>query len=152
MRAYGFSSVPKTRQARYFKQMSGFARPRIRTSRSRLAANAGSAWSSRARALVAASALAAACSGQKGETSEGEVRPSDDRFTAFVFKVQANMDPPHRDRIAIVYLDPGGVGRCRAGNFALAAASGEWISYLDDDDLYAPEHLETIHQKKQICR
>ncbi len=35
------------------------------------------------------------------------VRPEDDRFSAFVFKVQANMDPAHRDRIAFVRVCSG---------------------------------------------
>ncbi len=35
------------------------------------------------------------------------VSPADDRFSAFVFKVQANMDPSHRDRIAFVRICSG---------------------------------------------
>ena len=41
------------------------------------------------------------------DTSEGTVSPGDDRFTAFVFKVQANMDPSHRDRIAFMRICSG---------------------------------------------
>jgi peptide chain release factor 3 len=41
------------------------------------------------------------------ETSLGTVRPDEDRFTAFVFKVQANMDPSHRDRIAFMRVCSG---------------------------------------------
>ncbi len=41
------------------------------------------------------------------ETSVGTVRPDDERFTAFVFKVQANMDPSHRDRIAFLRICSG---------------------------------------------
>ena len=37
----------------------------------------------------------------------GEVPPDDDRFTGFVFKIQANMDPRHRDRIAFVRVCSG---------------------------------------------
>ena len=36
-----------------------------------------------------------------------DVKPADDRFTAFVFKVQANMDPSHRDRIAFARICSG---------------------------------------------
>jgi peptide chain release factor 3 len=36
-----------------------------------------------------------------------EVRPEEDKVTGFVFKVQANMDPNHRDRIAFVRLCSG---------------------------------------------
>lgn len=35
-----------------------------------------------------------------GETSEGEMAPTDPRFSGFVFKIQANMDKRHRDRVA----------------------------------------------------
>jgi len=36
-----------------------------------------------------------------------EVRPEDDAFAGVVFKVQANMDPSHRDRIAFVRMCSG---------------------------------------------
>src|SRR5258707_8325084 len=32
----------------------------------------------------------------------GIVEPTDERFSGFVFKIQANMDPRHRDRVAFV--------------------------------------------------
>lgn len=38
---------------------------------------------------------------------EDEIAPDDDRFSAFVFKVQANMDPSHRDRIAFARIVSG---------------------------------------------
>ncbi len=38
---------------------------------------------------------------------DGTVRALDDPFSAFVFKVQANMDPSHRDRIAFVRVCSG---------------------------------------------
>lgn len=37
----------------------------------------------------------------------GTVSPIDDRFSGFVFKIQANMDPRHRDRIAFVRVCSG---------------------------------------------
>lgn len=37
----------------------------------------------------------------------GIVHPSDEDFTGFVFKIQANMDPRHRDRIAFVRICSG---------------------------------------------
>src|SRR6202008_282129 len=37
----------------------------------------------------------------------GIVGPTDDRFTGFVFKIQANMDPRHRDRVAFVRVCSG---------------------------------------------
>jgi peptide chain release factor 3 len=37
----------------------------------------------------------------------GVVSPTDERFTGFVFKIQANMDPRHRDRVAFVRVCSG---------------------------------------------
>jgi peptide chain release factor 3 len=39
------------------------------------------------------------------------VEPGEDKLTGFVFKIQANMDPGHRDRIAFVRLCSGRYGR-----------------------------------------
>lgn len=40
-------------------------------------------------------------------TLERVVQPDEDQFSAFVFKIQANMNPMHRDRIAFVRLCSG---------------------------------------------
>jgi peptide chain release factor 3 len=40
-------------------------------------------------------------------SDSGVVSPTDDRFTGFVFKIQANMDPRHRDRVAFVRVCSG---------------------------------------------
>ncbi|MEA4896273.1 MAG: peptide chain release factor 3 [Oscillospiraceae bacterium] len=39
--------------------------------------------------------------------SEGSIEPDDDVFSGFVFKIQANMDPAHRDRIAFIRICSG---------------------------------------------
>jgi peptide chain release factor 3 len=41
------------------------------------------------------------------ETSSGTVEPESEQFTGFVFKIQANMDPKHRDRIAFLRICSG---------------------------------------------
>lgn len=41
------------------------------------------------------------------ETEERIVRPEEDAFTGFVFKIHANMDPKHRDRIAFLRICSG---------------------------------------------
>ena len=41
------------------------------------------------------------------ETIEGVVQPYDDSFSAFVFKIQANMNKAHRDRIAFMRICSG---------------------------------------------
>jgi len=44
---------------------------------------------------------------QPRETLSREVDPLEDKFTGFVFKIQANMDPQHRDRIAFLRICSG---------------------------------------------
>ncbi|QYJ76324.1 MULTISPECIES: peptide chain release factor 3 [Shewanella] len=41
------------------------------------------------------------------ETSERTVEAGEDKFSGFVFKIQANMDPKHRDRIAFMRIVSG---------------------------------------------
>lgn len=41
------------------------------------------------------------------ESSTGRIDPMSDRFSGFVFKIQANMNPAHRDRIAFVRICSG---------------------------------------------
>ncbi|HET8655600.1 MAG TPA: peptide chain release factor 3 [Longimicrobiaceae bacterium] len=41
------------------------------------------------------------------ESDRGTVDPEQEAFTGFVFKIQANMDPKHRDRIAFVRVCSG---------------------------------------------
>lgn len=42
---------------------------------------------------------------------EVEVSPFDDEFSGFIFKIQANMDPKHRDRIAFMRVVSGAFER-----------------------------------------
>jgi peptide chain release factor 3 len=44
---------------------------------------------------------------QPRQSDSGPVNPTDERFTGFVFKIQANMDPRHRDRVAFVRVCSG---------------------------------------------
>ncbi len=44
---------------------------------------------------------------QPRPSDSGTVLPADERFTGFVFKIQANMDPRHRDRVAFVRVCSG---------------------------------------------
>ncbi|MCC4265421.1 peptide chain release factor 3 [Oceanimonas baumannii] len=44
---------------------------------------------------------------QPRQTHEREVGADDDKFSGFVFKIQANMDPRHRDRIAFMRIVSG---------------------------------------------
>jgi len=54
----------------------------------------------------------------------GLIRPEDPRFSGFVFKIQANMDPRHRDRIAFVRVVSGAFER---DMFVVHAQSGRRV-------------------------
>ena len=41
------------------------------------------------------------------QTTSREVLPDEEKFTGFIFKIQANMDPQHRDRIAFMRICSG---------------------------------------------
>ena len=55
----------------------------------------------------------------------------------------ALLEPVPGRAIRVLALPAPG-GRTRALNTGLAAARGTYVAYLDDDDLYLPEHLETL--------
>jgi peptide chain release factor 3 len=55
-------------------------------------------------------------------TLQREVHPDEPRFSAFVFKIQANMDPQHRDRIAFLRVCSG---RFERGMCLLHVRSGK---------------------------
>lgn len=41
------------------------------------------------------------------QTNKREVAPSEEKFSGFVFKIHANLDPRHRDRIAFLRVCSG---------------------------------------------
>lgn len=45
---------------------------------------------------------------------------------------------------AVVYREIPKAGRCEAGNAGLALASGEFMAFLDDDDLFFAGHLDVM--------
>jgi peptide chain release factor 3 len=51
--------------------------------------------------------LAMAPSPAPRASSEGPIQPDEDFFSGFVFKIQANMNPDHRDRMAFVRICSG---------------------------------------------
>lgn len=44
---------------------------------------------------------------QSRKTEDGEIQPDSENFSAFVFKIQANMNPAHRDRLAFIRVCSG---------------------------------------------
>jgi peptide chain release factor 3 len=57
-------------------------------------------------------------------TTTREVAPEEDRLTGFVFKIQANMDPLHRDRVAFMRICSG---RFDGGMKAFHVRSGKEV-------------------------
>jgi peptide chain release factor 3 len=52
------------------------------------------------------------------KTNEGEIAPSNEKFSGFIFKIQANMDPAHRDRVAFIRVCSGKFTRGMAAKHA----------------------------------
>jgi peptide chain release factor 3 len=71
----------------------------------------GSAVSNFGVGLLLDALLARAPAAQPRLTVDGTARPVDDPFSALVFKVQANMDPRHRDRVAFLRVCSGAFER-----------------------------------------
>jgi peptide chain release factor 3 len=65
----------------------------------------------------------APCPGAR-ETAAGSVDPARDEFSGFVFKIQANMDPDHRDRVAMLRICSG---RFERGAEAVIARDGKRV-------------------------
>jgi peptide chain release factor 3 len=61
---------------------------------------------------------------QPRATTTREVRPEEGRLTGFVFKIQANMDPQHRDRVAFMRVCSG---RFSAGMKAFQVRTGKEV-------------------------
>jgi peptide chain release factor 3 len=59
---------------------------------------------------------------QPRETTTREVVPEENQLSGFVFKIQANMDPQHRDRVAFLRICSG---RFNAGMKALQSRTGK---------------------------
>jgi peptide chain release factor 3 len=61
---------------------------------------------------------------QPRATTTREVQPEEEALTGFVFKIQANMDPQHRDRVAFLRICSG---RYESGKKAYHVRSGKEI-------------------------
>ncbi len=70
------------------------------------------------------------------ESLDGPVDPVDEPFSGFVFKVQANMDPRHRDRVAFLRVCSGSF---EAGEEAVIPRSGRSIRLAEPQELMARE-------------
>ncbi len=69
-------------------------------------------------------------------TQEGSIEPDNDAFSAFVFKIQANMDPRHHDRIAFMRICSG---KFEKGMSVLHRQSGKMIRLTQPQQFLATE-------------
>ena len=78
---------------------------------------------------------------QPRASHERDVQPTEAPFTGFVFKIQANMDPKHRDRIAFVRICSG---RYEEGMKLHHVRTGKEVRIADALTFFAAEreHLE----------
>ncbi|HML31716.1 peptide chain release factor 3 [Sporomusa sphaeroides] len=70
------------------------------------------------------------------ESSEGLIAPDDEKFSAFVFKIQANMNPAHRDRLAFMRICSGKFER---GMAVYHAQSGKSVKLAQPQQFLAQE-------------
>ncbi len=74
------------------------------------------------------------------KTTTGEVSPTDDFFSGFIFKIQANMNPAHRDRLAFMRICSGKFER---GMSVTLSRTGKQIKLSQSTMLMANER-ETV--------
>ncbi|MDF2947172.1 MAG: peptide chain release factor 3 [Bacillales bacterium] len=74
------------------------------------------------------------------KTTTGEVNPSDETFSGFIFKIQANMNPAHRDRIAFLRICSGTFER---GMSVTLTRTGKQIKLSQSTQLMANDR-ETV--------
>ncbi len=78
------------------------------------------------------------------ESEQREVNPNEEKLTGFIFKIQANMDPGHRDRIAFMRICSG---EYRKGKRVLHVRSGKETKIPDAITFMAADrqHAETAY-------
>ena len=78
------------------------------------------------------------------ESEQRDVSPDETKLTGFVFKIQANMDPGHRDRIAFMRICSG---EYRKGLRVLHVRSGKEMKIADAITFMAADrqHTETAY-------
>jgi len=78
------------------------------------------------------------------ESEQREILPDEDQLTGFVFKIQANMDPGHRDRIAFMRICSG---EYHKGHKVLHVRSGKEMKIPDAITFMAADrqHADTAY-------
>jgi peptide chain release factor 3 len=102
----------------------------------------GSAMNNFGVQLLLDSFLARSAPPAPHRSGERIVAPNDPLFSGFVFKIQANMDPKHRDRIAFVRVCSG---RFQRDMIVTHAQSGEKMRLSSSQKLFGQER-ETVDE------
>lgn len=76
------------------------------------------------------------------KTVDGEVNPTDSFFSGFIFKIQANMNPSHRDRLAFMRICSGKFER---GMTVTLSRNGKTFKLTQSTQLFANER-ETVDE------
>ena len=71
------------------------------------------------------------------ESDQGEIDPEDERFSGFIFKIQANMNPAHRDRLAFLRVVSG---TFRKGMTVWHSGTGREMQVKQPQQFMADEH------------
>ena len=71
-------------------------------------------------------------------SEEGTIEPTDDKFRGFIFKIQADMNPRHRDRVAFLRICSG---KFRRGMKAKCTRTGQDIKLNYAQQLFAQERV-----------
>ncbi|MBR2570638.1 MAG: peptide chain release factor 3 [Clostridia bacterium] len=71
------------------------------------------------------------------ESDQGIIDPESDKFTGFIFKIQANMNPAHRDRLAFMRICSGVFEK---GMTVWHSSSGKQIALKQPQQFMAQEH------------
>jgi len=74
------------------------------------------------------------------ESTEGMIDPATQAFSGFVFKVQANMDPRHRDRVAFLRICSG---QFEAGTDAVVSRTGKSLRLAQPQEFLAQERVHS---------
>ncbi len=76
------------------------------------------------------------------KTTDGYVDPEDDFFSGFIFKIQANMNPAHRDRLAFLRICSGTFER---GMSVILSRTGKEMKLAQSTMLMA-NHRENVEE------
>ncbi|MBI3288004.1 MAG: peptide chain release factor 3 [Elusimicrobia bacterium] len=82
------------------------------------------------------------CPPRPQATASGSVSPEDPRFSGFVFKIQSNMDPRHRDQLAFVRVCSG---RFQRDMRVIHARTGETVRVSSSHKMLGRER-ETVNE------